>query len=698
MKITNIIHNKAYELNSNTKIQVERPNPFFNEYGEQTTPLDIPASHNNRLLLGFPDNIASRKKMEPIDVTIQDDDYFTHCRQIVLSAQYKGAISTAFYIGDGSFYSRIQNINLKDIFKDEYIPEVTTVEQGIDFCRSLMDNTHEQYAIFPVLLTDDSGTDTSDSSATGYKILNAYGLQRGDDFFLFDTSASADFYNASSRTERVDGTTITLAPGYYISPFIRAVYLLRRIFAHFGYTLADSFLATTSPFDKMVVINNVIDVLVNGRIHVADMVPNVSCNDFLSLYRKKFCCEFTVDEDRRVVNIVMLKDILASEDAVDLTSYLTAPPIINYKTEKDYQRITLTADNTLVTDTNKSYDDYRSLTADNPGAFIDTVTGSIVKEGLKYSLHNHESSRFLVAEASQPFNTGETLEAKEIKIPETLPLMKGYATHVYSDYGRIIVRIVYLPFIGSYSVLNSKIVISSTTVSSEDDTKINTSAGSDTSRLMLTFSMPHNGVSYGTISSTSAIYPYERVSQYALYYHGDDGIFNRFYRDYDLFLRNANHTVRTTMLLPIALKHSLPAHSKVLIAGEPFLFNKLTFTLGDNNDPSEFELHSATLMQPVQYADTSAIFPATGVQYRWICKQKYTAITQEEYNKYPDQHTLPTKIIFPPLPAVTYVGNPYALISVYIHHDRRVPGSTLFPMNPEYEKVEIWFECEALQK
>lgn len=222
MRIINLKHGEDYNLRPDTQIQVERTNPFFNDFGEQTTPLELPASERNRRLLGFPDTFGRCEKMKAEDVAIQDGEYFAQCRQILLSAQYKGSISTSFYINDGSFYSRIQKVKLKDIFKDEFIPGVNTVEQGIAFCRSLRDNKNEQYTIFPVLLTDDSGVNLG----FNYKFLNAYGKDTGlkskskwmwkdgkmsyvnyttVSAFLPDINDSdCDFYNAIQRTEYVN--------------------------------------------------------------------------------------------------------------------------------------------------------------------------------------------------------------------------------------------------------------------------------------------------------------------------------------------------------------------------------------------------------------------------------------------------------------------------------------------------------------
>ena len=55
MKITNSKTGKSYQLAPGTQLEVERPNLFFNEWGEQTLPVDIPSSDYNEEALGYPD-------------------------------------------------------------------------------------------------------------------------------------------------------------------------------------------------------------------------------------------------------------------------------------------------------------------------------------------------------------------------------------------------------------------------------------------------------------------------------------------------------------------------------------------------------------------------------------------------------------------------------------------------------------------
>lgn len=156
MKIVNTKAGQAYHLTPGTQLEIERPNLFFNEWGEQSLPTDLPDTDLNRQLTNYPDMLANRNKPSAnIDCSIQDGDYFMPCRQAILGAKRREKISTSFYMNEGSFLSRISDVTLTDIFGDEIIPGITTVQQGIDFCWSLRDNSHPNFAIFPITVNLD---------------------------------------------------------------------------------------------------------------------------------------------------------------------------------------------------------------------------------------------------------------------------------------------------------------------------------------------------------------------------------------------------------------------------------------------------------------------------------------------------------------------------------------------------------------
>lgn len=698
MKITNLEKGEAYNLKPDTQIQVERTNPFFNEYGEQTTPLELPASERNRRILGFPDSFGRRVKITATDVAIQDGEYFAQCRQVVLSAQYKGSISTSFYINDGSFYSRIQKVKLKDIFKGEFIPGVNTVEEGINFCRNLRNNSNEHYGIFPILFTDDSGR----KNGANYKFMNAFGKDKVLKYtrpyewmpelpsvigFHPDLSGEGcDFYNAVQRIEYVNEIPITLAPGYYMSPFIRANYLLKRVFSYFGYELQENFFTQTEPFNKMVVINKVMDVLVNGKIKVADLVPDITCADFISVFRKKFCCEFTSDEGKRTADIIFLRDTLNDSPKIDLTHCVTQEPTLSYKSEKDYKRVTLAAEDKVDSEISDSYDDMDSLVKANPNAYFDPVDGAIYKTGWSGDFQ----VTVKVAEASQNYNTGETLEAKEIKVPELIPEFRTLsykATVEEEDFNYDMGKFLY---VGEYQSLNSKMVVAT-------EPKEHTSEKAEKQKAILAFTYLSDGRPEGTISAYDVNAPsHPRIFDYALHYNGPQGIFEKFYREYDLLLRNSLHDMKVKLLLSQSQKQNLPSYEKVVIRGVPFLFNKLKFTLGGKNEPVESELYTVSLMQPAISAPTiNEQLKAMDVKYKWVGKEIQTSVSWEEYSSANDERNKTFVTIYPPLPSADYVGKQYGKQRSYTERITK-KGGWFRHGRYEYTRTEVWLECVPL--
>ena len=721
MKITNLDKGKTYQLGEGAKLEVERTNPFFNDYGETTTPLDIPASDYNRMILGYPDTFGLREKMVAANVSIEDGEYFAQCRQIVLSAQHKGNISSSFYINDGSFYSKIQNVKLKSIFKDEMIPGCSTLDECISFCRSLIGGKNENYDIFPVLLTDDSGKDTG----YDYKILNGWGNRQklpdakywrfkntggyeyvaAPDAYDFVTCAgkSNRFQGEFNRTEYVNEIPVSLTRGYYISPFIRANYVLKRVFKYFGYDLQENFFTRTEPFTKMVLVNNVIDVMVNGHIRIEDLLPDVSVSDFLSVFRKKFLCEFVSDEGTHQASIIFLKDAVESAPVADLTRQMTEEPTLSYKTASDYKRVVLRAKHQADSDAEDSYDDLKDMLAKNTGAYFDKVDGCFYKDG--YSGNYHVKSK--IGEGSQSYDTGEEdTDTQDIEIPEMIPETRTLKYRQSADDDTISREMGRFLYIGSYATLNS-----SMKVATEDNSE--SSEEAVTTPVMLAFPyVSTDGMPCGTVTAYDIHYEYDnrfgppshaseeslyrKIFDYALVYNGDDGIFEKFYRQYDLLLRNSLQELKVKLLLTQSQKQNLPSYAKIVIRGVSFFFNKLKFTLGGKSEPTESELRTIALTTPINEAERMAdVMPALSCQYRWVGHEETVEVSGSVYENSGDDKDRTFKIIYPPLPSAEYVGQKYGLQKTFVSQKTR--HATMFRHSKwVYHCTTTWLECEKI--
>lgn len=188
MKITHIPSGKPYQLAPDTQLTVERTNPFFNDYGEQTIPVSLPDSEYNRSLLDYPGSIQRKEKVAMIDASIQDGEYYNVCRQAILSISPKEGIETSFYINDGSFYSRLDETYLTDIFSGETVENVSTLEEGISFMKKLFETGgNNMFSAFQVKIVSDSPRES--------RYLN------GNDF------STGEFYNEKDTYEVVSGKT-----------------------------------------------------------------------------------------------------------------------------------------------------------------------------------------------------------------------------------------------------------------------------------------------------------------------------------------------------------------------------------------------------------------------------------------------------------------------------------------------------------
>lgn len=702
MKITNLDKGMAYQLSEGAKLEVERTNPFFNDYGETTTPLDMPSSNRNRMILDYPDTFGRREKMVSTNVSIEDGEYFAQCRQIVLSAQHKGNISSSFYINDGSFYSKIQNVKLKSIFKDEMVPGCNTLDQCIKFCEGLVDNSNENYAIFPVLLTDDSGKD----DGYNYKVMNAWGqidylpkakvwqFKEGGGYEQVDAPRVLDFRlghcqypyfeGSTKRTEYVNEIPISLDRGYYISPFIRANYVLKRVFKYFGYDLQDNFFTQTEPFNKMVLVNNVIDVMVNGHIRIEDLLPDVTVSDFLSVFRKKFLCEFVSDEGSHTASIIFLKDVENSSPVEDLTRCMTEEPTMSYKTASDYKRVVLRAKKQVDNDADDSYDDIADMVFKNPGAYFDPMDGAFYKDG--YSGDYYVKSK--IGESSQSYDMGDKTDTQDVEIPEQQPEFRTLKYTQTTNDDSVTQDVATLLYIGSYVTLNSTMKIATEDNSESDEEEA-------TTPVMLAF--PYYNKDYmpcGTVTAYDLFTSDKpKLFDYSLTFYGEDGIFEKFYRGYDLLLRNSLLQMKVKLLLSQSQKQNLSAYAKVAIRGVAFFFNKLKFTLGGKNEPTESELYTTYLTTPVEEAPKlEDVMPAMKCEYKWVGREETVEVSESEYNNAGDDCNRTFKIIYPPLPSAEYVGQKYGLQKSYVSQQTR--HSTMFRHSKwVYHCTTVWMEC-----
>ena len=653
MKIVNIKTGKAYHLDPNTQLEVERTNPFFNDVGEQTLPVTMPDSDHNREILGYPEALANKHKPSPkIVATIQDGEYFSTCRQAVLGAKPKEGIETTFYMNEGAFFGHITDARLTSVFGNETIPGISTVQQGINFCRNLLFNPDAIYAIFPVLTKGD------DDEFPKWLNRLEYMKPATGDYLFYENDNENDysyfgFYNEFDRTETVDDYTVYVSKGYYMTPFIRANYVLRRMFAHFGYTLEETFFDVTYPFTDMVFVNNTDDALANGNIRLTDLIPDMMCSTLLNVYRKKFGCEFIPDEVNRTVKIEFLKDTLSGDPSVDLSNCVDGELKITYPGQ--YKQLKISSKETVKN--GDQYDSIAEFAATFPDAWMDASSGNYYRRSISAGITGNVSDvTELIASSAMPYMDTEKNGVEAVEVPDCAIVMKkpkyielqnqiktGSGLNVKYWPNKRYYGSFPHPYIGDTRALNSTVVLNDKE-NDQDVTEKSATAKNKEQSPMLAFAYyDTTGITFclGTIHNYSPFY--HKLSDYSLLYNGPDGIFEHFYRPYDDILRNSMHTITADLLLSHHQKLTIPAHRKVLIKNRELLINKLAFTLGGKNEPAESEFFTTHLLEPVETAmpeiDRIPIFYGYLTTSYWKINVTKSLITQSQYNASPYKGT-----------------------------------------------------------
>lgn len=571
-----IIHASGQELRiaPDTVLEMERTNPFFNDYGEQSLPITLPDCGQNRQALGFPDDTGSTRKIASrADASIQEGIFNLRCRMAILSAGGGNGIAASFYLNEGSFYERIEDLRLPDLFKGQSI-QFGSVSEAISFCQGLIGGSDERFAIFPVFAENqDTGMITVINQIDTATLVNG----------------KYKLYNATERTEEVNGASISVPAGFYISPQIRALYVLRMAFSKLGYTLDAGFLGITEPFASMVLLNTNMDTIVGGEIKLEQLVPDCTLSELMDTFRGKFCCEFIPDETTRTVRITLFNELFSGDKAAtDLTNRVMGKPTIDHSAP--YKQLRLSCEKGQVITCERTESDgqlsgyiYRSGTADylskaiceirqgRSDLTLNRITGKIYPSS--------DPSNTVGSLACDYFAGDEGLETEEVSTPDTVPAIE-IKVNVSAEGSNYTADVDFAPMAGEGRFLNSRIVY---------DNERPTDADSAQSITELPIMLC--GVIQGVLSThdLGTIHNYyygttllsaRKLWDYSLAYNGEDGLFEKFWRRYDLLLRNALRPVTYRMLLTEADKLTLPAHELVVVDGQRLIPNVLRYTVG----------------------------------------------------------------------------------------------------------------------
>lgn len=586
MKI--FLGSQQYDLPSSFALEMERLNPFFNKIGEKSLAVTLPLTANNKRIIGY-HTLSDRTKPKIIlEARIEDGTNIFTARQVIHSISSAG-ISTTFYIGVGCFWSKINEQKIRDLLSENNYTSSSLLQ---DLMRARDWEAAYDFVVFPVAFK---------LSGDAYFIAN--GVTTANGVMTFDNAAARQITDGDNK--------INVPDRYGIMAFLKAHKVLSLVFAKLGYTLNSSFLSE-APFNQMVFLNTVVDIACASSLKYSQMMPDLTVQKFLDVFRKRFNIEFIPDEAHKTIMIVKFDEALTAV-ATDLSKYTDGEATFSFK--ESFGRIILKQTSntdeskTEVKTFTKCAEKYPALAAVNETQFSNEQYISTHKcvfrtaDNSFYTIEYDNTGNTLVKTKSGAANFNIDTEETDIK-GESIEL-EDEAVAIIGGQGSGGMGL--MPFVGDGAHYNTAIKDST----EEDKTDVPT---------MLCFAkkFSYNGFvwSYGSVNEydNSGI----KDLNYSLNLWGICGIFNKFYKNRDAILRHSNYTLSVKMLLPENLKGALSEVNICTIDNQEMLPDSIAYTIGKQIS-KECKFRSRRLYEPVEDNSSESVADATDeVLYGWV--------------------------------------------------------------------------------
>lgn len=599
------------------KLEIKNTSPVFNALGSKTVSTTLPKTVNNVRLFDYANHPeitrAPRLKMP---VIVSEGSYVRN-GILYLSSAYNTdrTFSITIAFNEGIMYENMSDIMLNGL------PNLPVIEKPVaelidDMNRYFTrDDTEDTLSVFQVYFKKQTFTETVDDEQVERDYREYTNRAKID-----SDGAKLEIRDETIIIESNEAITIAVPRGYGITPFVRVWYLLDRIFAHYGYKVKENPFRDHFQLRRLCVLNNTIDAIVSGMLDYRQLLPSVSVNDFLQSLYCRFGMRVFFNSNTNEVSLKLLRDIFRRKDYRQLG--LASFPDIDYTTPR---QVRLSASHSLdqsETDTD-TYEEFlakhnniigtiRSLTLEHidvGGVYYDP------RAGLFWQISTINRSYKIISSIQFDWNKkDEGLETEEITGTDECLTM-----HHYGDSPNV-----YLYFGIDAALQNSILNVN------DQQTDMNTgnvlAFAYDMGEIYLLENGEklYQGYKYGSILP----YTYQNPSlqedrdgnvfEYALTFVGEYGAFNKFFKEYDAFLRHSNHTVKFSMHATSYELSDIEFDRKFLMGHQPVLLDKIDHDLdGKRTVIAAAEARTLRLYEPYDLDKEQELPVPDDIKYKW---------------------------------------------------------------------------------
>lgn len=608
------VNGGVLDMPDDFKLELELTSPIFNTRGSQSPSFTLPGSSTNLRLLGFPNRLDRHVKLHTVDAVLADGPFHRQCKLNILTAGPDG-IEMSVGTDESLIYAAWSDVKLRDIEGwPVYTPEASTDAERVNLLINMLDLVYRRtldtdYHVFPVAVErHGSGDEVNYTVANEIKISS-----------ISPESSLIYEQRQITATSGSDTATVTVPRGYGLVPFLRVGRLLSLLFDLYGITLEENPFERDPQLARLVVLNNTLDAICAGYLDYRDMLPDCTVNDLLDSLFARFGAVVYLHAATMTACIVLLRDSLSAAPTADWDSLTACRPKISVTAPQSLKLSSPTSYEGAAP-AEESYDAFM----DKNGRLVDTRTdfgglytgalltlhhfsGNIYKNITTIKGNTQNTVTSLYSSMFFPwFREYDDMETYELSgKDECVPMAPVPFTNV-SDAS--LPAEMYCPMFlcgvrNAHTVVNGRLSI---------DTDDTVNASTDLAFCFAHGELADADLSFGRFygspfcrSLTGSRYVDAEGNEYtySLTYVGEDGAYNRFFREFDAMLRHANHTVELELNFTRPLINSLDLSKPVMLMGQLLMLDKTSQVLPMHGVSAALTtLRSTKLLEPFDLA------------------------------------------------------------------------------------------------
>lgn len=325
---------ETLDLPSGFTISIEDSNPIFNDRGSQSIPVSVPVTLRNIRILDAPHRIDAGidPNFPERTVEIADGAYIRRGMMNITEAGKEQGITFNVGFDNSTAYAKWTKKKLAELsgLPTFHAPESQgyPIDNLLDELYRIYRNPDprkDDFAVFPVAVNNES-TGTDDDKQTYWEVLNVAG--------------NHGFAQPTKVKRLIDGevTEVSVPEGYMVTPFLRVWRVLDLIFADMGLEIISNPFFRDIELSRLVVLNNAADSVCRAEIKYSDLMPDSTVEEFLNALWVRFGLVYNIDNNTGTVRLEFIKDIIGKNGNRNLDTYISGTPKIIYE-ERQYVKL-----------------------------------------------------------------------------------------------------------------------------------------------------------------------------------------------------------------------------------------------------------------------------------------------------------------------------------------------------------------------